>query len=126
MKSRARSQDGASFIELLAAVSVFTLTVAGLSPALLSARKAADLGKNQSIATTLAEDKIEEIRASGIGACTNDTSLQADGSSGGIFNRTCTQTTNTPISGVSRVAITVSWRDRPATNSVTLVTLVRP
>ena len=128
MKSRCRNQDGASFIELVAAVSVLSLTVAGLSPALLSARKAADLGKNQSIATTLAQDKIEQIRAKGsawTGVCTTDSNIQADGSSGGIFTRTCTSTANTPIIGVNKVVVTVTWQDRPATNSVSLVTLVK-
>jgi len=125
MRNRTRHQDGATFIELVAAVSVFAVVTVGLSPALLNARKVADLGKNQSIATTLAEDLIEKIRATGTGACTNDSNLQADGSSGGIFNRTCTQTSNTPITGVARVGVSVSWRDRPATSSVTLVTLVQ-
>jgi Tfp pilus assembly protein PilV len=125
MRDRARYQQGTTFIEVIAAVSVFALVVTGLSPALLSARKAAALSKNQSIATTLAKDKIEDIRSRGTTACTSDANLQADGSSGGIFNRTCTQGANNPISGVNRVAVTVQWRDRPATSSVTLVTLVR-
>jgi type II secretory pathway pseudopilin PulG len=125
MKNRIRAQDGATFIEVVAAVSVFAMVTVGLSPALLNARKAADFGKNQSIATTLAQDKIEQIRGSGLGACTNDATLQPNGTSGGIFSRTCTSTANTPISGVYRVVVSVSWRDRPATSSVSLVALVR-
>ena len=56
------SDAGASFIEVVAAVAVFAMVAIGLSPALLSARKIADLGKDQSIATALAQDKIEQIR----------------------------------------------------------------
>jgi len=125
MTNRLRCQRGATFIEVLAAVSVFAFTVAGLSPALLSARKAAELSKSQSTATTLAEDMIEQIRGNGIGLCVTGTNLQADGTSGGIFNRTCTTGTG-PISGTNLVTVAVSWRDRVGgTNTVTLVTLVR-
>lgn len=120
------AERGSSFVELLAAVTVFAIVVLGLSPSLLSTRKVAGLGRNQSIAATLAEDKIEQIRAqsSGVVSSGSDGPLNADGSSGGIFNRAWTVTPNTPLAGTSRVVVTVSWRDRPANSSVTLVTLI--
>jgi Tfp pilus assembly protein PilV len=120
------SQRGSSFIELLAAVSVFAVVVLGLSPSLLSTRKVASFGKSQSIAATLAEDKVEQIRTLAAGSVTSgsDGPLKADGSSGGIFNRAWTVTPNAPMLGVSRVVVTVSWQDRPAASSVTLVTLM--
>src|SRR5437588_7907051 len=113
MNNHNRNQNGSTFIELVAAVSVFAVVTVGLSPALLNARKAADFGKNQSIAATLAEDNIEQIRSDGLTGttCTTATNLQADGSAGGIFTRACT-TAAGPITGTTRVAITVSWRDR--------------
>jgi len=121
---RARGQRGSTFIEVLAAVSVFAVVAVGLSPALLSTRKVADLSTNQAIATTLAEDKIEQIRTLSTVANGSDGPLQADGTSGGIFNRSWTVTSSTPVSGVSRVAVVVSWQDRVGTPSVQLVTLV--
>ena len=54
----------------------------------------------------------------------NDGPLQPSGASGGIFSRSWTVTADTPIPNVNRVAVTVTWRDRPNTSSVTLVTLV--
>ncbi len=121
---RARGQRGSTFIEVLAAVVVFAVVAVGLSPALLSTRKVADLSTNQAIATTLAEDKIEQIRTLSTVANGSDGPLQADGTSGGIFNRSWTVTSSTPVSGVSRVAVVVSWQDRVGTPSVQLVTLV--
>jgi Tfp pilus assembly protein PilV len=120
------AQQGSSFIELLAAVTVFAIVVLGLSPSLLSTRKVASLGKNQSIAATLAADKLEQIRAksSGLWSSGSDGPLNADGSSGGIFDRSWTITKNTPGPQLSRFVVTVSWRDRPGNSSVTLVTLV--
>jgi type II secretory pathway pseudopilin PulG len=119
------SQTGASFVEIVTAISVFALVAIGLSPALLGARRAADLGKDQSIATALAQDKIEQIRqmtASAI-ATGSDGPLQANGSANGIFNRNWTVTANSPVAGVSRVDVTVTWAERGTTGSVTVGTL---
>ena len=120
----ARDQRGASFIELLAAVGVFSVAAIGLSPSLLSGRKVAELGKNQSIATALAQDKIEQLRVSSSVTSGSDGPLQANGGGGGIFSRAWAVTANTPITNVNRVTVTVTWPDRPSASSVTLVTLV--
>jgi Tfp pilus assembly protein PilV len=120
----ARSQHGGTFIEVLAAIAVFAVVVIGLSPTLLNARKVADLSKNQSIATTLAEDKIEQIRTLSTVVSGGDGPLNADGTSGGIFSRTWTVTANSPTTKISRVEVAVSWPDRPGPGSVRLVTLV--
>jgi type II secretory pathway pseudopilin PulG len=119
-----RDQRGISFVEVLAAVGVLSIVAVGLSPALLSARKFAELGKNQSIATALAQDKIEQLRVSSTVSNGSDGPLQPNGASGGIFNRSWSVTANSPVQNVNRVTVTVSWRDRPNTTSVTLVTLV--
>jgi Tfp pilus assembly protein PilV len=121
---RVCSEHGSTFIEVLAAVAVFAVVVIGLSPTLLNTRKVADLSKNQSIATTLAEDKIEQIRTLSTIASGSDGPFNPDGTSGGIFSRSWTVTANSPTVGVSRVEVVVSWPDRPNTGSVRLVTLV--
>jgi Tfp pilus assembly protein PilV len=123
---RLNTECGSSIIELLAAVTVFAIVVLGLSPSLLSTRKVASLGKNQSIAATLARDKVEQLRAlsSGLVSSGSDGPLNPDGSSGGIFNRAWTVMPNTPNAQLSRVVVTVSWRDRPGNSSINLVTLI--
>jgi Tfp pilus assembly protein PilV len=118
-----RSQRGATFIEIMAAVTVFAVVVIGLSPALLSVRKFADLSTNQSIATALAGDKLEQIRTLSSVSNGNDGPLKADGTSGGIFSRSWTVTSNTPRTGVNEASVAVSWQDRQGTNTITLVTL---
>ena len=126
MSEGVRSQRGASFIEVVAAVALFALVAIGLSPALLSARKVADLSKDQAAATALAQDVIENIRqtASTSVATGSDGPLKPDGTSGGIFSRSWNVATDSPTTGVNRVTVTVSWWERQNQNSVTLVTLV--
>lgn len=128
MKTRRDRQLGATFIEVLSAVGVFSLVAVGLSPALLSTRTMADLGKNRTIATTLANDKVEHLRTLPAGSLANgsDGPLDANGAAGGIFTRSWTVAPNTPINGVSRVVTTVTWRDRSGVNMVQLVALVMP
>lgn len=125
-----KSQTGATFIEVMAAVGVFSLVAVGLSPSLLSARKVADLGKNRSIATTLAADKLENIRTLGAGTLVLDTTgsdgpLNASGgTTGGIFSRSWSIGSG-PISGVYLITTTVSWNEHGVGNSVKLVALAR-
>jgi prepilin-type N-terminal cleavage/methylation domain-containing protein len=125
MIRRTLGQNGFSFIEILSSVSVFAVVAVGLSPALLSARKVAAVSRSQSMAMTLAGDKIEQMRAqSGLVTAGSDGPLQADGSSGGIFNRAWTVFPADPTIGLSRVVVTVSWRERDATNAVSLSAVI--
>jgi type II secretory pathway pseudopilin PulG len=119
-----RDQRGISLVEMIAAVSVFAVAVVGLSPTLLGARKYAELSKNQSIATALAQDKIEQLRVSSTVSGGSDGPLQPTGAGGGIFSRSWTVLADQPIANVNRVTVTVTWPERPNISSVTLVTLV--
>ena len=124
MRKALRSQLGASFVEVAAAVAVFALVAVGLSPALLSARKVTNLGKDQAAATTLAQDVIEQLRQAASPASGSDGPLNSDGTSGGIFSRSWAVAGNTPVSGVNQVTVTVTWQEQANTNTLTLVGLV--
>jgi prepilin-type N-terminal cleavage/methylation domain-containing protein len=119
-----RDQRGVSLVEIIAAVSVFAVAVVGLSPSLLGARKFAELGKNQSIATALAQDKIEQLRVSSTVSSGSDGPLQPSGASGGMFSRSWTVLADSPAPNVNCVIVTVTWPERPNISSVRLVTLV--
>jgi len=119
MKTILISERGGTFIELLTAMTLFAATAVGLSPALLGARKAAMVSNNRSAASTLAVDKIEEIRTL--------TAAPANGTdTSGIFTRSWqTETTNyDTVVGINRMIVRVNWRDRNGDQSVTFVTLV--
>jgi len=126
MIRKTREQKGSSFIELLMSVSVFGFVAIGLSPALLSTNKVAGVSRSQSMAMTLAADKIEQIRSqSGTVASGSDGPLNANGSSGGIYNRAWTVFANDPMLGLSRVVVTVSWQDRNATNAISVAAVIQ-
>ena len=129
-----RSERGISLIEVAVSGAVFAALVLALSPSMLNTRKAAALSENTSVATTLALDKIEDLRSKEPvhaelqqGTWSDPANpLRPDGEAGGIFNRSWTVTDNTPEFGVKRVEMQVSWRDRTGQSAVSLVTLVMP
>jgi Tfp pilus assembly protein PilV len=129
-----RSQAGVSLTEVIVATSIFASTVLGLMNAFLNTTKAAMFTENSSAAITLAQDKLEQLRSlpstnSQLAAGTWPDSLNplaANATTGGIFTRSWTVTNNTPVTGMKRVEMRVSWRDRMGSPSVTLVALVMP
>ena len=128
------SQEGSSLTEIVVATAVFASTVLGLINSSLNTRKAAFLTENTAAAVTLAQDKLEKIRT--LAATSADLTegahndslnpLGADGTTDGIFTRQWTVTDDTPIAGMKRVEMRVSWNDRIGTPSVTLVALEMP
>jgi Tfp pilus assembly protein PilV len=124
-------------LEALAATSLIAFTLLGFaanSISLIQAEKNAD---STSVATALALHEVELLRSMPLGAAAHapgnyvdaNNPLRADGTAGGIFNRTWTVSANdTPRFGVKTVTVTVSWRDSlraPAPHSTRVTAYVR-
>ena len=134
-------QHGAALIEVMVAVVIFVAVSAGLTSSTINAKRTADGSRHAAEATTLAFDKIEQLRtqASGAGQLTagshSDTAnpMNANNGAGGIFTRTWTVSTSLPtltptlMSGtLSRIDMRVSWPNPNGGNgSVTLVSYFR-
>jgi Tfp pilus assembly protein PilV len=134
-------QHGAALIEVMVAVVIFVAVSAGLASSTINAKRTADGSRHAAEATTLAFDKIEQLRtqASGTGELTagshSDTAnpLNTNSTGGGIFTRTWTVSSSLPsltpalMSGtLSRIDMRVSWPNPNGGNgSVTLVSYFR-
>jgi Tfp pilus assembly protein PilV len=134
-------QHGAALIEVMVAVVIFVAVSAGLTSSTINAKRTADGSRHAAEATTLAFDKIEQLRTqtSGSGELTSgshsDTAnpLNTNSTGGGIFTRSWTVSTNLPsltpalMSGtLSRIDMRVSWPNPNGGNgSVTLVSYFR-
>jgi len=134
-------QHGAALIEVMVAVVIFVAVSAGLTSSTINAKRTADGSRHAAEATTLAFDKIEQLRtqASGAGQLTagshSDTAnpMNSNNTGGGIFTRTWTVSTSLPsltpalMSGtLSRIDMRVSWPNPNGGNgSVTLVSYFR-
>lgn len=125
--------DGFTVIETLAALAIFGIVAAGLAANSVAAARYNRISRNLSVATALAQDQLEQLRA--LDPSTNPAALTggvhsdpnnpiaATGGRGGPFTREWTVTRDVPARGVSIVIVAVSWSDG-ATRTVRMVAYV--
>ena len=99
--------DGFTLIEVLVAMSLFSIAILGVAISTQSVIQTNQKNYFASVATSLAQDKLEELKS-------NPTSLASGGPAtdvvnGVTFTRNWTVTSNSPITGVKRIDVTVTW-----------------
>ncbi len=112
----AAGKAGYSLIEILVALTLFSLVALGLSVGVGIAVRASKLSADFTLATILAQDKLEELSA--------QTVFLSDGSDAPApgFTRDWSVTADAPEAGVTQIDVTVSWTDTtPHTVSLTAV-----
>ena len=122
-RSRLRRQQGFSMIELLVAMLILSTAMLGLGRLAVGVIQGNLRSRNHSVATFLAQDRIEALRGGGsaVVATTEDYGTLA-GFPG--FKRVTEVLRDTPERGLSAVTVTVSW-DQDARSAV-LRTLLGP
>lgn len=118
------SASGFTIVEVTAALGVFGIVAAGLAANTLAVVRNNRVSSARSVATALAQDQIEQLRALDPSAgppqlvsgnhADDHNPLTALGASGGTFTRQWTVTRDSPAPGLSTVVVTVSWADGPA------------
>jgi len=126
---------GFTLIEVLFSILFISLGVLGFSANTVGVMKAGHISSNITVATNLAQDKMEQLKALGavLPACPTATTAGCfDGPldpqgvsalSGAIYRRSWVVSPDTPEEGLVRVEVTVSWIDY-LPRTVTLTTLV--
>jgi Tfp pilus assembly protein PilV len=110
-----------TLVEIMIAILVITIVVAGGSFLFITGKNQVNLQKHYRAATHLATQRLEELKAgpySDIGNDSNSIPLE---------DITYTRNTTTVNSGTfKQVTVTVTWPQGHLTRSVSLVTLVAP
>lgn len=118
---RLQAQDGASLVEVLAAVTVFALIAAGTAAGTIASIRGSTASRSATVAAALIHDKIEQLRA--LDPATNPADLTPGahvdprspmnelGVQGGIYTRVWTVVQDLPRRGLSTVLVTVMWND---------------
>ena len=119
-----KSQSGIGLIEIVIAMLIFGIGITAALRTLPDSNFATMRARNVSVATNLAQAKIEALMGTSL--------TSADLSAGThndplnplqrIYTRTWTVADNSPITGMKRLAVTVTYAGRGNDRSVTLTT----
>jgi len=107
-------------------MTIFAVAVLGLAIGAASIMRGNQAALYSTIATNLAQDKLEELKAK-TSANINTTGSPENKSVSGVpvtFTRSWTVASNSPTTGVKQIDITVSWTDY-TNHSVTLSSAVK-
>jgi type IV pilus assembly protein PilV len=122
-----RNQDGFTLLEILLAITIFSIGLLAVAAMQVSAIHGNKLGNEWTQATTLAQQQMEVLKSGDIttAAYTPGTygPFAVAGVGGGIFNRSWTIVANTTFS--VRATVTVSWNQAGVSHSVSLTSLTR-
>jgi prepilin-type N-terminal cleavage/methylation domain-containing protein len=111
LRRRLKSNAGFTMIEVLAAMGIFSVAVLGLAVGAITITKANKTSQFHTIATNMAQDKAEQLKATSVGFVTTcDNACETAPTYQGVtFTRTWLVTT--PFAGVNKVDVTVTWTD---------------
>jgi type IV pilus assembly protein PilV len=115
----AESQGGFSLIELLVAITIFTVAVLGLAIGTVTVARTNQNSHLNGAAVNIAQSKLEEFRSmtstafAALSCPTYSTSGCSDTStaSGTAFSRNWLITADSPVTGVAKIDVQVGWSD---------------
>jgi len=108
------SVNGFTLLEVLVAMAIFSVAVLGLAIGATSIMRANKTSYLNTVATNLAQDKLEQLKATtvaNIASCSSSCDSPALTNKNVTFTRTWAVLLNNPTNGVNRIDVTVQWTD---------------
>jgi prepilin-type N-terminal cleavage/methylation domain-containing protein len=106
------SRAGFSLIEVLVAIGILSVAILGLAVGAITITRANKMSQFHTVATNLAQDKLEQLRAgpfAGVAACTTSCDAVPPAYQGVTYTRTWTVAPNTAT--FKQINVTVQWTD---------------
>ena len=109
--SRRRKSSGFTLLEVLVAMVILTVGLLGMASLCVGIIKGNEFSKEISSATTCAREKVEDIERMGFANTTAGTVTEGYGSISNYteYKRETIITSNTPVTGMQSVQVTVYW-----------------
>lgn len=119
-----RSEKGIGMVEILIAMLIFGIGISAAIRTLPLSNRAASRSRNLTMATNLAQEKIEELMSIPYddGDLTAGDHVDPDNPLDRIFTRTWSVIDNAPVTDMKRIDVTVSYETDNPDNSITLTT----
>jgi len=120
-----RNESGFTLTSVLIGMVVLSIGLLGAARLVVTVFNSNAFSKQLTTATTLAQDKIAEAQRKGYANADTAAGTESYGTIAnyGDYQRVTSVSPNTPAAGIKTVTVTVSWRSRSQTHSVTLPTL---
>jgi type IV pilus modification protein PilV len=118
--NRITDSDGFTLIEVLIAIIVLVIGLLGVVGVATTVISGNTLARELTTATTLAQDKIEELKSADYATITTGDDTQES-----IYTRTWTVTADSPVAGMKTISVAVSFSWKGTTHTVTLKTMVK-
>ena len=126
-RGKRNQAKGFTLIEVLVAMSIFAIAVLGLAIGATTVMQANQTGLYTTIATNLAQDKLEELKAKTAANINTTGSPENNITVSGVpakFNRSWAVTSGSPVAGVKQIDVTVTWTDH-TNHTVTVSSAVK-
>ena len=105
-----KKQAGFTVIEALVAIAIFAVAVLGLASSAISVIRANHFNLLQTTASNIAQDRMEELKSKTSANITSGgPTVQTLNSE--TFSTSWTITSGSPISGMKKIDVTVTWSD---------------
>ena len=122
-----RNQKGFTLLEIMVAMAILTIALLSLVSVTVMVIKGNSFSKTMTTATTLAKDKLEQLKDTAYGSSSGYSSLGGGADTVGvIYTRTWTvpDPDNPPPPNMQTIRVMVQWNWQGAPHNVTLRTLV--
>ena len=113
------NSSGFTLIEVMIAIFVLVVGLLGVAGVATTIINGNTFGKEITTATTLAQDKMEELKGTAYPSIVSGSDTQES-----IYTRTWTATPGSPAAGMKTIEVAVAFPWKGTTHNVTLKTLV--
>lgn len=120
------NHKGLTLLEAVIAMGLFFVAVLAFAGAAVTASKGAAASKHLTMATTLVQNKLEQVRSAGYDPAAAFETTEAYGTipDFDMYQRIVRMETGRPVPGLQTATVTVSWADDR--HSVTVSTILAP
>ena len=120
--SELRNHKGFTLVEIMIAIFILVIALLGLISVTVMVVKGNSFSKTMTTATTLAKDKMEQLKNTDYGSLAGNTDTAES-----IYTRTWTVSSDppgSPAAGMKTIAVTVTWNWQGTPRNVTLQSIV--
>jgi type IV pilus assembly protein PilV len=113
------NQKGFTLVEIMVAISIIAIGLLGLVSVTVMVIKGNTFSKTMTTATTLANDKMEQLKKTGYASLVSGADTAQS-----IYTRTWTVMQDSPVAGMKTVVVTVQWTWEGVVRNVTVRSLI--